>query len=871
MKVSNYAWGAAALSAGVLLSATGQVAAQQQSASAQAMLEEVIVTARRREETLQDLPLSVAAISADMMQAQGMYNIDQIGEYVPNLTFTTTDRRYRKAIYIRGIGSDTTGSLAPTGTGLYLDGHYLPNTVGQMMSTVDVERIEVLRGPQGTLFGKNTTGGAINIITTKPHDQFEADVLLRAGSYGQQDFKAMINTPFSDTVYGRFHVAKETFDGYYYNRTLNKDVGESDLEAFGAAIRFEPNDNWLIDVGVRLNYQDDSEEGGQCRVAVDQELYDNMVTQHGAAALAAWSPQANGEGQWGGSNANGIVGHLDRLYTGATLDFWNDCTTDNATGDYVNSQEKDTYMYLDNEAFNTTIQWDSAGPVGGLDNLNVKLIASQHGTYRAYIQDRDMSSLSIDAIGSTTTDVDSGNSRETTNVELLFTADVNDRLSFIAGTHYFDDESQNGGLGCLRLFEANLVALSDPLGTTSIQCFADGGTQFDRLADRTAPGGPGVAGMSGRTANESIAVFGHVTFDLSENWTMDIGALWTDEDRLFNQVEFGSDESTCTHTQPGDPPTTALCRPDYFLTYQSVFEDGFYNDVTANYSEVTPMISFTRALGGGDTLEDGMLYFSYAEGFLTGSFNDELNVVAEPALAPLLSYGPEHVDSYEVGFKGTFADGRVRMSSAVFYMDYQDKQEQVTIENDDGRFGSDPSIQLTQNASTVDIYGIELELRVQPWDGGFLTFDVGWLDNEYGEYSAFDPDSGLNIDRSGLTIEDYSPEWTVNAMIEHAFVLGNGATLTPQLGLYYQSDYDFETGIDASGPVSFCHQPSFTKFRTRVTYEPADGNWQASLFGQNINDERYFEICGGSRSGVFDYRYGQPDTWGAEFTYRWGA
>ncbi|MDC3267325.1 TonB-dependent receptor, partial [Gammaproteobacteria bacterium] len=211
-----------------------------QSAAAQSMLEEIVVTARRREETLADLPLSVASISADAMQAQGIYNIDNLGDFIPNLTFTNTDRRHVKAIYIRGIGNDSPISIRPSGTGLYLDGQYLPNTMGQMMSTVDIERVEVLRGPQGTLFGKNTTGGAINIVTVKPTDEFEADVLMRVGDHGTMDFKGVLNIPFNDMIAGRFSVISEQMDGHFYNQTLGKNVGAIDVQGFGAAFRVTP-------------------------------------------------------------------------------------------------------------------------------------------------------------------------------------------------------------------------------------------------------------------------------------------------------------------------------------------------------------------------------------------------------------------------------------------------------------------------------------------------------------------------------------------------------------------------------------------------------------------------------------------------------
>ena len=896
MNQRYFSIGLSGLAAGLLLSAPGEVVAQ--SASAAAMLEEVVVTARRREESLQDLPLSISAISADAMQAQGIYNIADIGESVPNLTFTTTDRRHVKAVFIRGIGGSRPITLAPVGTGLYLDGHYMPNTVGQMMSTVDVERVEVLRGPQGTLFGKNTTGGAINIITTKPQPEFEADVIMRVADYGQQDLRGMLNIPLSDTVFTRFSVAKETTDGYFYSRTLNEDRGGTDLNAYAAALRWVPNDNWTVDVGFRGNKQDDQDLGGQCRVAPTQGYFDTMDAQYGvnglndpgwAANRSQWQAAvvSNGVGGWGGANLNaefGDVGHIERIYTGATLDFWEDCTTDNASGDFVMSQEKDTFLDLNNEWFNSTIQYDSGGEMGVFDNVNVKLIMSTQNIKLDYLQDRDMSSLSIDGIGRTPP----GNTRETENFELIFTLDVNDRMSVIAGINDFYDEVRSGKrspTGCLALFEQNLATFQaevdsgQTLPGLSVPCVPDGGGLFDRLGNAQILGGPATSGRDGYEINDTTGIFAHMTYDLNDDWTLAVGGRQTSEDRIFHQLEFNSVTGTCLYDDPnnpnnprsipGAPPPTGICRPDFALT-RDAFTGGFYNNAQASFDEFTPMMSFTRQLEGGDTLDSGSVYFSYSQGFLAGSFNDELNVVREPALAPLVAYGPETVDSYEVGFKGTFQDGQTTLRTALFYMDYQDMQQSVNIDNADGRFGPDSQIEVTSNAANAKIQGFEVELRTQPWDGGFLMVDLAYLDNEFSDYSSFDIVTGGTDDLSGLTIADFSPDWTLNMMVEHQFELANGATITPQLGMYYQSEYDFQGGL-LPGERSVCFQDGYTKLRARVTYEPANADWQASLFGSNIGDERYLQICGTARSGVFDYRYGAPSIWGLEFNYRWGS
>jgi iron complex outermembrane receptor protein len=299
------------------------------------------------------------------------------------------------------------------------------------------------------------------------------------------------------------------------------------------------------------------------------------------------------------------------------------------------------------------------------------------------------------------------------------------------------------------------------------------------------------------------------------------------------------------------------------LSFDSIFNSGFYNNVTETFDEVTPMVSVSYNFN-----DDAMVYGTISTGFLSGAFNDELNTTLVPELASLLIYKPETVTSYEVGYKGSFADGRVRIAADIFFMDYKDKQEQINIDNSDGRFGADPDIGIVTNAATVEITGIEFELRASPWDGGFIGLDVGYLDDEFSDFFSFDPDNPATpLDLSDVSRETYSADWTLNLTVEHQFALNNGATLTPLVGVYWQDDYDFFETLDSS-PPSFCNQPSYSKVRARLTYVDPSDNWQASIYGFNVADERYFEWCDDSRSGTFAYRYGAPERWDVEFNYK---
>ena len=878
MKLNKTIWSVIGIAGGAFLMAPAQQAAAQ-SASAQAMLEEIVVTARRREENLQDLPLSIAAISAEAMEAQGIYSIEDVSDFVPNVTLTTSDRANNTRVVIRGIGGGHPDPVFVFGSGMYIDGHYIPNSLGGYMSTIDIERVELLRGPQGTLFGKNVTGGAVNIITAKPGPEFASSVTLRAAEGGQQDIRGMVNIPLGETVFARFGVAKETFDGYYFNQNLNITQGATDVTAINAAIRFTPNDNWTFDLSYNLQDRADDNKPIQCNP------FDGSAP--------AW-------GTRGGARPD----HLSRgFYPGYAADHRAACASDAAAGRYITSSDKYHFSDLRVNSGFATAQWNSGGEIGGLDDLNFKFNASFRETDYDYQQDRDGSFYDIDNIGMpvqySSVGGDVGQDNDTNGWELLLEGQANERLDFTVGINYFHELARNGDGVCRDRFANSGYADIDPTnptvpgedgfgvvpnpasGDASLGVNCDdvrSGLYFDLLPGWFLP-----FINTSRIENESIGFFGHLTYALNDNWNLDVGARWIEDDRQFWNMESaisgcGIEEGPRSTGGPlianrrlGGPIAangSPMCDFTWDVSFQSAVLEGFYNQADDTFSEVTPMISLTRTLEGNDTLDSGMVYFLYSEGFLTGGFNTEINSNL-PAIADYLSYGPESVSNIEIGFKGTFLDGRVQIMGDIFMMDYQDKQEDITIDNSDGQFGVDEGLGIRTNVASVDISGIEFEMRASPWDNGFVSLDVGLLDNQYGEFVYPDPaDPSLIIDETNTTISDLTSEWTVNVGVEHAFTLANGASITPRLNFYSQDDYDYRAPPPGS-PPSVCNQSSYVKVGARVTYLPAQANWRASLIGNNITDEAIYEFCSASR-GVYRYRHERPAYWGLEFTADWG-
>jgi iron complex outermembrane receptor protein len=863
-------WIGGALSGLALLFSAGQVLAQQsqtrQRSSADTLLEEIVVTARRREERLLDQPMSIAAITSAQMEVQGIHTVDELTRHVPNLTLVTPARANNTRVVIRGIGGGFPDPVFVFGSGMYIDGHYIPSSLGGYMSTVDIERIEVLRGPQGTLFGKNVIGGLVNIVSTKPQPEFDSSVHLRLAEDGEQAIRAMVNVPLSDTFFGRFSAAYETFDGYYRNRNLGIDSGGRENTSARAAFRFVPNDDWTIDASVAVSRKRDDNVGGQC--------YGDPL---GDAPL--WGgPERDDAG-----NPTGVNGNLERrLYIGAQADMSALCAADVAAGDFVNSSDKYTFSDVDEDFFQLSAAW----------NVSDKLTVTGRGSYRnmeyRYFADRDYMSWPVDGVG---TKGPKGQNNETYGFELLFEAVTSDRLRFTFGVNYFDETAFNGENLCYPQFVASgapgdvdgtgapndpplITTVCPPIGLHfELVPNNPGGIDIDPNQDpdlwpnapRRNGGGPGPFQSEVSVWNKSTGVFGHMTYDINDQWTLDLGARYTSDDREFHNIEFattGCDVSAdpnnhCVYTAP-----TSLF---------NVADSGFFNTAARTFSKVTPMASLTRNLAPGENMNSGMVYFLISNGFLTGGFNTELNSNL-PGTAPLLTYEPEDVLNYELGFKGQFMDGKVQLMADVFYMDYKDQQRSLELANPNNEFGAEDPVEITQNVASSKIYGIEAELRASPWEGGFVSADLAYLNNEYDSYIFVDPENpGGFIDNSDLLLEDFTPDWTINLAVEHEFELGNGGKLTPRLAMYWQSEFEWgSTGSwRKADPHSACFQDSYARFDGRLTYSPGQGDWYVALTGGNLSDERIIDYCSSSRSQWLR-RLARPRWFGIEFSSHFG-
>lgn len=241
------------LAIGLLVFAGQDVAAQQEPAAAPETLEEVVVTAQRREESLQETPIAITALTATQLETQRVNNVMDLVNKVPSLNLAPfAGTRVAPNLFIRGMGNLNSQTTKDNATGIYVDGVPVGRTIGLANDIADLERIEVLRGPQGTLWGRNTTAGAINFVTRKPEDELAVSAQLTAGSWDLLSGRLMVNVPVTERLFVRAAYMRAENEGWVENRntTLPNQINfneDREKTALHVAVRFQASDNFTAD------------------------------------------------------------------------------------------------------------------------------------------------------------------------------------------------------------------------------------------------------------------------------------------------------------------------------------------------------------------------------------------------------------------------------------------------------------------------------------------------------------------------------------------------------------------------------------------------------------------------------------------------
>lgn len=232
---------------GGLLATTAIAGLMISTAASAQVKDEIIVTATKRAQKLTEVPIAISVLGADDIDQTSIRELSQIDEYIPNVQISNgTD--FRSVITIRGVGSSSRNIGFDSRVGVYVDGVYMGQSPSSNQELLDLERVEVLRGPQGMLFGKNTVAGAISLVTKKPSDEFYGQASVDVGNFNYREFKGMVNVPLGDKAAAKFSISKTDRDGYVENITTGNDLADRDVLAYRAQLRFTPTENFEINL-----------------------------------------------------------------------------------------------------------------------------------------------------------------------------------------------------------------------------------------------------------------------------------------------------------------------------------------------------------------------------------------------------------------------------------------------------------------------------------------------------------------------------------------------------------------------------------------------------------------------------------------------
>ena len=768
-------------------------------------LEEVMVTATRRTETdIQTTPISVTALTSRDIEETVPRDLGDIANQVPNFIAGKQPGFRAAAFAMRGVGTTSIIVYQDAQVGVTIDDFVMPSVQTQNMEMFDIEQIEVLRGPQGTLFGKNTTGGVINVRTKKPRlaeNTFE--VQGKVEEHGRYEGRLAVNWGIGETLALRASGIYMESDGYYENGA-----------EYGPVTAFAPHPaNGTSGKGDGDDVGGDDVFSGRFKALWQPNESFSALAQYEIIRDNGDSPPS--------VNTTPKDGPFVYNALGLTQD--NGDAIDNAA---VTNESRFLLGVDDGH------QIDVDGYYLNLDYSFGDLTLSSVTGYRE--QDSELPSTYTGEVGPNSLfDANRQDERDTFQQEIRLASDFTGPFNFVTGAFYQDDDTTfcvNQVLGFLDLFGLGSANFGDP------EFFANN---------------PQV--LCNEQQAENWAVFGDFTYDFAERWSFGGGLRWTDEEKKWtgrNQVFWQAIEGGFDPSITWEDFSEPLDGSNF-----SKYPDGVLKD-DESWDEPT-----WRATISYELSEDMFSYFTYSRGFKSGGYNDQTGTSGVPITpASAAPTDPEKADSYELGLKSDLWNNRLRLNLSAFYVEYTDAQKDLvaTFENN---FGG--TFQETRffNAADMTAAGFEAEFTAAVTDNLTLRGNVGYLDTEYDEFTADTDFDG--VDDVDLTDADVNraPEWQWNldAIYEHSLFGG-------QMRWVANANYVDEAVFvySAVAPQYDGITDDRTLFNGSITWTESEGRYFARVYGKNLSDEEYrVGELPVADLWTFSY-YGEPRTFGLE-------
>ncbi len=789
----------------------GQAQAQQTPAtdSAEREIEVIQVSATKRVTTLRETPLAVTAFDQKTLDENHVLQLDDLQGVVPSLQIAQNGTQNTPMVYIRGIGSSDQTESGDPAVAFHIDGVYSARSQGASALMFDLEGAEILRGPQGTLFGRNATGGVVNLHTAKARlDGFEGNAELTLGNYDRKAVRAAINMPLSETFAVRVAGATDQSEGvvdFLPGSAMGEKYGSTDLAAARISTFYQPNDqfDWT------LSYENFTDKG---------------------------------------------TGHIPTLTGGSNR------------SSYVQEPGFNDFT-IDSVRTRANYRFDS--------ELELSYIGGYTDSSRVSVWDRTWSLTKYEWGGCVEC------THEAVQHELQLKNEDSAQLQWMVGYFYFKENNN---------------------------------THFDIVH-------PGTDYEGGSTPNKNLwstyrqpdrglksnSLYAQSTYKITDEWRVSAGLRYTKDERwdrggrniMCPDVKRTENKPLTVFPNNAADPSNLLggLAPNKFLVQPGQCWVDTYNDTSPEWDKTTGMARLEHDLNS-----DVMLYASYATGFKSGTIQDggtykgtaPFNQAALDAIiaannneaAGTNAYvAPEENKSIELGMKGMFFDKSLQLFAAMFSTEYTDLQVTSNVVTATGA-----DLLRKTNAGKATINGLEVEARYLVGSNGELSGSFSVLDAKYDEFlttdskyggdgKLFNPSAGVPsqpnlLDFSGNHLV-LAPEFSGSVAYEHSFSLQSGAIVKPRARVTYSSEVWFDPANRGDRPQGFRNLPfaadidrqsAYSKLDLSLSYEPADGQWGAEAFINNVTDRDIKSDQGRTHGDpIPNFMWQSPRTFGVRF------
>ena len=808
-------------------------------------LEEIVVTAQKRSENINKVPLSITAVSADTLVKANITSAAELQKVVPGFTFTDSPRG-TPVFAIRGIGfqDSTVGSASTVAT--YVDEVSVPFPMHNRFPTLDLERVEVLKGPQGILFGQNSTAGAINFIAAKPTDEMQAGADLTYGRFSTIQGSAFISGPLTENLRARMSVMGVHSGGWQTNKWVRGQAGVEYTDVGDAA-------SPLVPVTLGRNYQNSlgAKRGFAGRLLVEWEpterltlnlnvngWFDKSDTQ-AAQLLNAFPLQA--------ANPYKPYSFYPKPPRNARSADWDPYLNTRRLPASIGKQDP---LKRDDNFFQASLRGDYELN----DNLRLTSITA-YTTYRQnFSLDVDGTALSNFAISDKARSNSFGQ-------EVRLTGDY-DTIKFIVGANY--DRH--------KVREANKYLVDQSSVYVGFINNTDSGADFS-------------------SPIRAIAAFGNIDFKATDQITLHAGVRYTKDKRSYTGCtrDYGDGVQANAFNimipllnAPGAPLPNIQnggCTSSNVVTSANfVGPNGapipYFAPGLAEYSLNEDNISW-RAGADFQVTDTTMVYANVSRGYKSGGF-PAVNVASNLQLEPVKQ---ESITAYEVGVKAGLLDRRLQINIAGFYNDYKNKQLRGRILDPFGFFGV---LDKLLNIPKSRVYGGEIQVQAAPTDGLNLNLGASYTNTKVtGDTDGFYDPVGNQINYRGLAFPN-TPKWNVTASFDYerpvsdslaAFIGASMLYQSKTMGLFADRSALSNVNLD---PVVFpgVKVPSdsfdikaYTTVDAQIGVKAPDNSWKAWLWGKNIFNTYYWTNATQSFDSIYRLT-AMPATYGASVSFR---